>query len=164
MLCATDNDFYNALVCKAQGSAFGHHRTFQLATHQATGLDLKRLPMQQRGYFGFGPEANCEWLHQRLDEGWQVQTTKLSANYGWAEFSARLGEMDAAWLLLGGVSAGGSFRLYSKEQRFKLDSGWTVLYFAPVPPSERKPAPAKPEAAAEAKSDTKPDVKPDTKG
>jgi hypothetical protein len=32
LLCATENEFYNALVCKAQGRRFGHHRTFQLAT------------------------------------------------------------------------------------------------------------------------------------
>ena len=49
LLAATDNDFYNALVCKAQGRRFGHHRTFQLATHQATGKELKSLTVQQRG-------------------------------------------------------------------------------------------------------------------
>lgn len=36
------------------------------------------------------------------------------------------------WLLLGGVSASGMFRLYSREQRFKLDAGWTALCFGPV--------------------------------
>ncbi len=49
-----------------------------------------------------------------------------------------MGEMGKDWLLLGGVSASGAFRLYSREQRFKLESGWTVLHFAAAPPVERK--------------------------
>ncbi len=44
-----------------------------------------------------------------------------------------MGEPGQDWLLLGGVSPGGAFRLYSKEQRFKLEAGWTVVYFAPAP-------------------------------
>ena len=51
VLCATDNDFYNALVCKSQGAKFGQHRTFQLATDEASGKELKRLTVQQRGHF-----------------------------------------------------------------------------------------------------------------
>ncbi|MEO8281554.1 MAG: sodium:proton antiporter [Ideonella sp.] len=131
LLSGTVNDFYNALVCKAQGRRFGHHRTFQFATPQSSGPELRRLTLQQRGYFAFGPEATFELLHQRLTEGWKVQTTKLSKSYGWSEFSSRQGELGTAWLLLGGVSASGMLRLYSSEQRFKLEAGWTAIYFAP---------------------------------
>jgi CPA1 family monovalent cation:H+ antiporter len=44
VLCATENDFYNALMCKAMGRRFGRHRTFQLATPQAPGEDLRTTP------------------------------------------------------------------------------------------------------------------------
>lgn len=138
LLCATDNDFYNALVCKAQSRRFGHHRTLQLATHQATGQELKRLTLQQRGYFAFDLEANYEVLHQDLADGWLVQTTKFSKSYGWTEFAERMGEAGKDWFLLGGVSPNGEFRLYSKEQHFKLEAGWTVLYFSPLLPTEKK--------------------------
>jgi CPA1 family monovalent cation:H+ antiporter len=133
VLCATDNDFYNALVCKSQGEKFGHHRTFQLATNVASGKDLMRLTIQQRGYVAFDPEVTYERLHQWLDSGWEVQATKLTKEHGWAQLSTRLGEQGQDWLLLGGVSPAGGLRLYSQEQRFKLDNQWTVLFFAPPP-------------------------------
>ena len=131
LLCATDNDFYNALVCKAEGRRFGHHRTFQLATHQASGTELKQLTLQKRGYFAFDPETSFERLEQLLAEGWTVQTTKLTAKHSWADFKARLDQASPDWLLLGGVSASGMLRLYSREQRFKLEPGWTALCFGP---------------------------------
>lgn len=132
MLCATANDFYNALVCKSQGRHFGQHRSFQLATQQASGSELKRLTLQRRGYFAFDPGANFEVLHQRLEEGWTVQTRKLGASFGWAGFKQRMGEPGKDWLLLGGVTPAGLFRLYSTEQPFKLEAGWTVVCFAPA--------------------------------
>jgi CPA1 family monovalent cation:H+ antiporter len=145
LLCATDNDFYNALVCKAQGRHFGLHRTFQLATLRAEGPELKRLTLQQRGHFAFDRSANHAALHERLREGWAVQSTRLSPSYGFSELRNRLGEPGSGWLLLGGVSPSGMFRLYSYEQRFKLEAGWTVIFFAPEQPGPggaEVPAPA----------------------
>ena len=131
LLCATDNDFYNALTCKAQGRRFGLHRTFQTATHQAQDPGQKHMTLSQRGYMAFDPVASFEWLQQRLAEGWTVQSTKLTKAHGWSEFAGRLGEAGKAWLLLGGIAPAGSFRLYSKDQSFKLDAGWTAIFFAP---------------------------------
>mgnify|MGYP001550249130 FL=1 len=131
LLCATDNDFYNALACKAQGPRFGLHRAFQLATDEASAQELKRLTLQQRGYFAFDRSATFALLHQRLQEGWTVSTSKFTASYGWSEFTQRMGERGRDWLLLGGISPEGLLRLYAAEQSFKLDAGWTVLYFAP---------------------------------
>ncbi len=144
LLCATDNDFYNALVCGAEGRRFGHHRSFQLATHQASGQELRQLTLQKRGYFAFEPAASLERLEQLLAEGWTVQTTKLTARHDWSEFKARMDEASPDWLPLGGVSPSGMLRLYSREQRFKLEPGWTALSFAPV----AAPAAATPEAGA----------------
>jgi len=148
LLCATDNDFYNALVCKAQGRRFGHHRTFQLATHQASGQELRQLTLQQRGYFAFDPEAKFELLHQRLADGWTLQSTKFTKTHGWNELKGRMGEPGQDWLLLCGVSPGGQFRLYSKEHKFKLEAGWTVIFFAPSQPQDAADRTAKHEAAA----------------
>ncbi len=133
LLCATENEFYNALVCKAQGRRFGHHRTFQLPTDQAGAQALKGLQLQQRGFFAFDPTATFGMLSERLAQGWQVQASKLTKSHDWAAFAERLGQPGGDWLLLGGISPSGAFRLYSKEQSFKLDVGWTALFFAPVP-------------------------------
>jgi CPA1 family monovalent cation:H+ antiporter len=132
LLAATDNEFYNALVCKAQGRHFGHHRTFQLATELPSGQSLNGMQLQQRGFFAFDPGATVDVLSQRLAQGWTIQSTRLTKNHGWAEMSERLGEPGQDWLLLGGVSPTGAFRLYSKDQKFKLEAGWTAMFFAPA--------------------------------
>lgn len=130
LLCATDNDYYNALVCKAQGQQFGHHRTFQLATHQESSQEPKRLTLQRRGYFAFNADADFETLHQWLNEGWTVQTTRLSKDFNFDRIKRRLGEHGRDWLLLGGISPKGELQLYSGEQPFTPEAGWIMLYFA----------------------------------
>ena len=132
LLCATDNDFYNALVCKAKGRRFGNHRAFQLATERATEHEVKQLTLQQRGYFAFGEEANFDLLNDKLAEGWALATTKFKKERGYDELAERLGARGTDWLLLGGVSPEGALRLFSTEQRFKLTQGWTAIYFAPA--------------------------------
>ncbi|MDF1581310.1 MAG: sodium:proton antiporter [Desulfuromonadales bacterium] len=131
VLCATDNHFYNALVCKAQGAEFGHHRTFQLAPHQESGQEQKRLTLQQRGYFAFEPPTDFYTLEQRLRDGWTVQTTRLSKDFDLDRLKNRLGELDKDWLLIGSVSPQGELQVYSSEQPFKSAAGWTLLYFSP---------------------------------
>ncbi|TFY97242.1 cation:proton antiporter [Ramlibacter rhizophilus] len=138
LLCATENDFYNALVCKALGPRFGHHRTFQTALPKGAGEELRQLTVQQRGYLAFDAQADHATLHERLSQGWRIQSTKLSASFDWDALAGRLGEPWKDWQLLGAVEPGGSFRLYSKEQRFRLDAGWTAIYFAPE--ADRRPA------------------------
>ena len=138
LLCATDNDFYNALACKALGREFGHHRSFQLALHQESNQELRRLSLQQRGYIAFAAGADFETLHQRLIDGWKIQTSRLSESYDLEQMKKRLGEPLNEWLLLGAVTPEGAFRMYSGEQTFKPEAGWTVLYFAPPTKREGK--------------------------
>lgn len=131
LLCATDNDSYNALVCKAQGHEFGHHRTFQLAPHHESKQEQKRLALQQRGYIAFDPPTDFHTLQRRLREGWAVQTTSLSKDFDLDRLESYLDKLSDDWLLLGSISPQGVLRLYSKEQPFKAAAGWTLLYFAP---------------------------------
>ncbi len=131
LLCATENDSYNALVCKAQGHRMGHHRTFQLAVGRGQGQAAGALSLQQRGFLAFHEGATYAALEARLEEGWTIQATNLTRAYGWAEFSERMGKPGKDWWLVGGVSPAGAFRLYSSEQPFKVDAGWTVVWFAP---------------------------------
>ncbi|MDO8862921.1 sodium:proton antiporter [Haliea sp. E1-2-M8] len=130
LLCATDNHFYNALVCKAQGAVFGHHRTFQLAPQMESDQEQKRLTLQQRGYFAFEPPTDFCTLQERLEDGWTVQSTRLSEDFDLDKLKSRLGEPGDDWLLLGSVSPQGTLQIYSSEQPFKTDAGWTLLYFS----------------------------------
>ncbi|MDX1574367.1 MAG: sodium:proton antiporter, partial [Methylophaga sp.] len=90
VLCATDNHYYNALVCKALGGEFGHHRTFQLAPHQESDQEQKRLTLQQGGYFAFEPPTDFYTLQQRLDDGWTVHSTRLSKDFDLDRLKSRL--------------------------------------------------------------------------
>lgn len=131
LLCATDNDFYNALVCKARGDSFGHHRAFQLALHQESSGESKSMTLQQRGYLAFGASSNFDTLQQRLDSGWTIQVTKLTESYDLNKVKERLGAAGHDWLIIGGVSPSGEFCLFSTEQRITPGVGWKLLYFAP---------------------------------
>lgn len=131
LLCATDNDSYNALVCKAQGRRMGNHRTFQLAQRRGAGQAAGEVALVRRGYYAFHQEASFHLLNARLQDGWTVQTTTLTKSYGWTEFQERMGKMGEDWWLIGGVSPSGQFRIYSSEQPFKAEAGWTVIRFDP---------------------------------
>ena len=136
LLCATDNDYYNALVCQAQGEEFGHHRTFQLPSHLEAGGGHRQLPLQQRGYSAFSPQATFEQLHQWLHSGWTLQNTKLTRAFDYTTLQAELGTEGQDWQMIGGISPRGSFWLSSSEKSFRPEPGWTLLYFAP--PSEAR--------------------------
>ena len=136
LLCATDNDYYNALVCQAQNEEFGHHRTFQLPSHLEAGGGHRQLPLQQRGYSAFSPQATFEQLHQWLHSGWTMQNTKLTRAFDYTTLQAELGTEGQDWQMIGGISPRGSFWLSSSEKSFRPEPGWTLLYFAP--PSEAR--------------------------
>jgi len=131
LLCATPNDFYNALVCNALGARFGRHRSFQLATAETASKESRRLTADQRGHLAFGERADFDWLQERLNQGWTVQRTRLSRGFSMERLTERFGEPAEAWLLLGAISPQGRPRFYSAELPFEPGEGWWVLYFAP---------------------------------
>ncbi|MEX2498276.1 MAG: sodium:proton antiporter [Wenzhouxiangellaceae bacterium] len=131
LLCATPNDFYNALVCNALGPEFGRHRTFQLPTAEEASKESRRLTADRRGHLAFGEHCDYDWLHERLNEGWVIQRTRLSEAFSMEEATAKLGTPGKDWLLLGAVSPGGRPRIYSDELPFEPESEWQLLYFAP---------------------------------
>jgi len=132
LLAATDNDFYNALVCKARGGSFGRHRSLQLATNREAREKEERMTLQHRGYTAFGADADYDSLVKRLDQGWTMQTARLDDDFGLQQLDERLGERGEEWLLLAGLSAQGKFALWVENQPFAPGPGWTLLYFAPT--------------------------------
>ncbi|HLR87198.1 MAG TPA: sodium:proton antiporter [Wenzhouxiangella sp.] len=137
LLCATDNYYYNALVCKALGAQFGHHRTFQLAPNSESKNKRRRLTLQQRGYFAFEPPTDASTLDRLIKDGWVIKTTRLSQNFDLESMEEKLGKAGTDWLLIGRVSPEGKFRLYSREHSFTPQAGWLLLYFAPGPEKRR---------------------------
>ena len=120
------------------GRSFGHHRTFQLATHQESSHEPKRLTLQRRGHIAFNADADFEKLTQLLKDGWKIQTSVLSKAYTFAKLKQRFGKPGADWLIVAAVTPDGNFRLYSSEQTFTAEPGWNVFYFAPEDKREGK--------------------------
>lgn len=131
LLCATPNDFYNALVCNALGPEFGRHKSFQLPTDEEASKESRRLSADQRGHLAFGEDCCYQWLQDRLDDDWVIQRTRISEAFSMDEATGKLGEPGKDWLLLGAVSPDGQPRLYSEELPFEPESEWWVIYFAP---------------------------------
>jgi CPA1 family monovalent cation:H+ antiporter len=132
LLCATPNDFYNALVCNALGAEFGRHRSLQLPTSEDARSESRRLTADQRGHFAFGDETDHDWLHERLEQGWRVHKTRLTEDHDLDALTDRLGDAGSDWLLLGAIQPDGRPRLYSTELPFEPEPDWTVLYFGPA--------------------------------
>lgn len=128
VLCATRNDFYNALVCRAMAHQFGHHRTLQLPTQQESQQESKRLTRQQRGHLAFDAETGFDRLNQLLEQGWMVQLTRLSSEFGWKEFKQTLPD---GRIILGVLESDGVLRLFSREIPFAAKAGWRVISFGP---------------------------------
>lgn len=145
LLCATPNDFYNALVCNALGPEFGRHRSLQLPTSEEADKESRRLAPDQRGHLAFGEDCSYEWLQERLDDGWVIQRTRISEEFSMEDATGKLGEPGTDWLLLGAVSPDGRPRLYSDELPFEPQPEWQVLYFAP----ESDETPGQPAAQAD---------------
>ncbi len=131
LLSATENDFYNALVCKAWGPEFGHHRTFQLAMIEEPSHEVRRMTLQQRGYIAFDEASDLETLLRRLDDGWTMRTVQPSADADVDTLEERWGTLGHDWSLLAAISPDGEFRLYSNERPFVLNDGWTLVVFVP---------------------------------
>jgi len=131
VLCATPNDFYNALVCNALGPRIGRHRTLQLATRESASRESRRLTADQRGHVAFGEAIDYTWLQARLDDGWTIRRTGLTEDFTLDDLQARHGEPGQDWVLLGGITPDGQPRLYSAELPFEPGPGWQVLWFAP---------------------------------
>ncbi|MFV0461975.1 MAG: cation:proton antiporter [Nostocoides sp.] len=137
VLAATDNDYYNALVCRTLRRAFGFPRTFQLPAQPGAADEGKGLSLQRRGYFAFNGATDYYTLQERLDAGWTVRATKLTDDYPYAQLRERLGQLDPDWMLLAIVSLRGALKLYSATFEFTPEVGATVAHFSPAVPNDR---------------------------
>lgn len=130
LLAATDNHYYNALVCKALGHRFGHHRSFQLAAPVVAEEEQRRLTLQQRGYLAFQPPVDANSLESLLDSGWRIRTTRLGSAFDRERLESRLGPLGERWYMLGALSPAGSFQLAAEDHPTRAERDWQLIYFA----------------------------------
>lgn len=128
LLCATSNDFYNALVCRAMAPEFGQHRVFQLPVKEASRNHERHLLREQRGEFALKPECDYDKLDALLSDGWIFQTTRITGEHGVEQIEQARGEQ---WLPVALLSDSGAVTLYSEDLPFNPGPGQRLLYFAP---------------------------------
>lgn len=90
LLSATENDFYNALVCKAKGRQVGHHRAFQVTAHRAADQGVQAHVDRHAWLFCLLQHSQLHLASCAASRGWAVQSTRLSESHGWNELEARL--------------------------------------------------------------------------
>lgn len=145
VLAATDNGFYNALVSRRFHDDFGSTHVFQLPMQRAEGEDPRRLPLQRRGHYAFDRVSDFYVLHGRVRSDWEVWVTSVTEQQDASALAARLGEPSEDWMLLGGISPAGAFRLHSVTHPVALKPGWKAVVFGGHREAEQDPR-----AAAEA--------------
>jgi len=131
-LAATDNDYYNALVCRSRTGEFGSAKVFQIPMQSEARHDTRRLPLQRRGHFAFDRESDYEILQARLDEGWGVRTTSLTPEFDFEALEKQLGAQGRDWMLLAAISPTGALRMHSRTHPTAPREGWQAVVFAPV--------------------------------
>ena len=126
VMAATDNDAYNALVCTRFSNEFNRSSVFQLPMPGADADDRTGLTPTLRGQRVFSGEALYETLLQRYFEGWRFQKTRLSEEYGFDKYCARVDAELFATLV---VKAGGGLVL--DVTRYQPVAGDVIVNFLP---------------------------------
>lgn len=128
VLCATRNDFYNALVCRALAPEFGQHRVFQLPVQRASRNEERHLLREQRGEFVFAEGCDYDRLDECIRAGWRLRVTKLTDEHGFDDIRDRHGE---DWMPVALIGANGAVTLRSEELPFSPKAGKRLVHFGP---------------------------------
>lgn len=143
LLAATDNDAYNALVCKHFAAEMGRHHVFQLPDTSVEEPDPKRLSRTMRGLIMPAERAWYEELMSNWYHGWTFQKTLLTDEFTYERFQETF---PAGSLPVAMVKADKAIQLYSPELSIKPKPGDMIVWFGPKP-EKAKPS-DKPAASA----------------
>ena len=146
VLAATRNDAYNALVCTALAPEVGQRNVLQLAMGSGEFEDdPKALARPRRGSVAFDAEADFEALWRNLVRGWRFSKTRISENYGYAQFRS---ERAADALEICIMNPERDVRFVTAEHVAEPEPGDTIVWFSPEKQSQKAevgdaaPAPA----------------------
>ncbi|GAA0737741.1 cation:proton antiporter [Sphingomonas japonica] len=122
LLAASDNDSYNALVCADLGPEMGYEKMAQTAPAQRGG---GRAPILLES------AATVDDLQRRIADGWGFGRTRLTDQFGFADYRARLpdgGEPIAV------KRAGGGLDLFTDANKPTPAENDEIISFVPPQP------------------------------
>jgi len=123
----------NSLACVRYRPEFGANRVVYLRVLPPEGGEASRTDFAQQLAAPrlLGDEVSRPQLESLLDRGWRLKSTRLSEDFGFAEFGARLGGQA---LVPFALDERGQLQVATDSYRLEPKPGWTVLAF--VPPEE----------------------------
>jgi hypothetical protein len=92
LLALTASEELNALAAVHFGRIFGRADVFQVASEGGAVGRKERVSAELRGRVLFGPRATYRYLLERLEGGAVIKTTRLTAEFGFADFRKTYGE------------------------------------------------------------------------
>jgi len=144
VLCASDSDAYNALVCAELGPELGFDKVLQIAPDQRDGMT------QPKGGTLFPSPVDIYELQTRAADGWTFSRTRITQEYDFEKFQGNLDDGDLAFAV---VRADGTYELFSSVRSPSVGDGDTVITF--VPPETGAERKAKHDAKSEAKAEAR---------
>ncbi len=123
----------NSLACVRYRPEFGRARVFRLRVRESgQGVDMQRQHAESiRAPRLFGSDITLGLLEDRLDAGWRIKSTRLSASFGLDAFHARHG---ADALALFSVDEQARLHVVSETRVLETKPGWSLT--ALVPPAK----------------------------
>src|SRR5690606_11730714 len=85
-LALTPNDEVNALAAMQYQRAFSRTDVFQLAPDPRSSAREEKVSRELQGRVLFSPTATYAELMRRVEEGWVIRKTALTAGFGFGEF------------------------------------------------------------------------------
>lgn len=123
----------NSLACVRYRPEFGANRVVYLRVLPPEGGEASRTDFAQQLAAPrlLGEQVTRAQLEALLDNGWRLKATRLTEDFGFAEFLARRGE---GVLVPFALNERGQLRVATDGYRLEPKAGWTVVAF--VPPEE----------------------------
>ncbi|PYE83989.1 cation:proton antiporter [Pseudoroseicyclus aestuarii] len=128
VVAATANDAYNTLVATDMGPEFGRDNVYQIAREK--GESARHQLSRTLTGIPFGPDETYWGLERLMREGWTIRVTRLTEEYGLAEWRERRPHSR----LIARVSPGGEARFIRKDDEVRPAPG--VRLISLIPPED----------------------------
>ncbi|THJ34546.1 sodium:proton antiporter [Lampropedia aestuarii] len=123
----------NNLACVHYRSEFGRHAVYELAIREpGEGAANNGAAQGIQAPYLFGEQVSIAMLHERLQQGWRIKTTRITETFGKDAFFALYGQETTPLLSLDDKER---LRVVAQGKPLVLKPGWLLV--ALVPPGQQ---------------------------
>ena len=129
LLALTPNDEVNSLAVVQYTRHFGRASVFQLAPESDRSQRTQKISNELRGRVLFDERATYTMLSEMVEHGATVKATRLSAEFGFADFKERYADKAIPLMLL---DEAGNLSVVTTEKKPTPKAGQTLLTIVPA--------------------------------